>query len=121
MNEAVKLIEEHLNQMKELNALEKVIKNFNLVCSLQAYAKANGSDNIDWRDTNQTKYCINYNYELDQLEIFEINDMRDFSQIYFATKKACKKAIELHKQELIEFFKSEDDVYYDWIPNIQQD
>lgn len=108
MTETIKLMEQNLARFKELRRLEAEMKAYTLMTNLRNYSLENGRHKIDWSNRDQSKYCINFNYQEDRLEILEITDFRDLGQEYFHTRKACKKAIELFKDELLDYFHNLD-------------
>ena len=113
MTEAIKIMEEHLARVKELRRMEAEMKAYTLLANLHNYSKENERHKIDWSDREQPKYCINFNYQEDKLEILEITDLRDLGQVYFYSRKACKKAIDLFKEDLLDYFHTVDEEFYD--------
>lgn len=112
MTEAIRIMEEHLARVKELRRLEAEMRAYTLITNLHNYSRENERHKIDWNNREQPKYCINFNYQEDKLEILEITDLRDLGQVYFYSRKACKKAMDLFKDDLLEHFHSVDGDFY---------
>lgn len=107
MIDSFKILEQHVERVRELRRLEAEATKYALLMNLREYSGKNGYDKIDWTNHNQSKFCINFNYEEGRIEILEITDMRDLGQVYFLTKKACKKAIDLFKPDILRVFQVE--------------
>ena len=104
MTNTLELVEERLAKVKELRSLEAELLRFSLLSSLLEFSNQNGGRDIDWSNREQIKYCINYNYKENQIEVFEINDYRDLGQVYFATRKACENAIKEFKEDILKYY-----------------
>ena len=58
----------------------------------------------DWYDEDQTKFSIKYSYFSSELIIDCYNTVRQFGQVYFASKEIARRAIELFHDDLIKYF-----------------
>lgn len=71
---------------------------------LQRFSDENGGTEIDWNDEDQTKFSIKYSYWSSRLIIDCYNTVRQFGQVYFASKEIARRAIELFHDDLIKYF-----------------
>lgn len=71
---------------------------------LQRFSDENGGTEIDWYDEYQTKFSIKYSYFSSELIIDCYNTVRQFGQVYFASKEIARRAIELFHDDLIKYF-----------------
>ena len=62
--------------------------------ALRRYAQEHNDREIDWRDTEQNKWYIYYNYYEKRNKISCANSCRDAGQIYFASQETAEAAIE---------------------------
>lgn len=104
---------------------ESILKNFNvfkdrklaeyiqakqlLERKLMIFSYLNGADEIDWKNTNEIKYYIEYycNHYNDKLEIatdYTFDFMED-NLVYFKTKEIAEKALELYRGEIEEVMR----------------
>lgn len=58
----------------------------------------------DWKNDKINKYCIAYNYSLNELNIGIERKLRRPNDIYFSTFQKAEEAIEVFKDELIWYF-----------------
>lgn len=58
----------------------------------------------DWKNDKINKYCIAYNYSLNELSIGIEQKLRRPNAIYFSTFQKAEEAIEVFKDELIWYF-----------------
>ena len=75
-----------------------------LMRQLRRFAVENAENELNWKNTNQCKYFIYYDYELNRISNGFLNPFRDSFQIYFDTKETSQKAIETFKDELMWYF-----------------
>lgn len=71
---------------------------------LQRFSDENGGTEIDWNDEDQTKFSIKYSHWSSKLSIDHYNAVRQFGQVYFASKEVARRAIELFHDDLIKYF-----------------
>ena len=71
---------------------------------LQRFSDENGGTEIDWNDEDQTKFSIKYSHWSSKLSIDHYNAVRQFGQVYFASKEVARRAIELFQDDLIKYF-----------------
>ena len=71
---------------------------------LQRFSDENGGNEIDWNDKDQTKFSIKYSHWSSKLSIDCYNTVRQFGQVYFASKEVARRAIELFRDDLIKYF-----------------
>lgn len=73
---------------------------------LRRFAALNGgiSSVEDWAYDGNWKYFIAYDYNEQKIYVNSISKFKDFGQIYFKSEEACKKAIEIYKDELLWYF-----------------
>lgn len=71
---------------------------------LQRFSDENGGTKIDWNDEDQTKFSIKYSHWSSKLSIDCYNTVRQFGQVYFASKEVARRAIELFHDDLIKYF-----------------
>lgn len=58
----------------------------------------------DWKNDKINKYCIAYNYSLNELSIGIEQKLRRPNAIYFSTFQKAEEAIEVFKDELLWYF-----------------
>lgn len=71
---------------------------------LELFALENNDTEIDW-NIHSEKYVINYSKKMGPF-IIEVYDLKDFGQVYFASKEIAEKALETFKNDLIRYFAS---------------
>ena len=73
---------------------------------LRRYAALNGGipSPKDWQNLEREKNYILYDYVDDKLGVYDRQVLKEIGQIYFKNKEACKKAIEIFKEELTWYF-----------------
>ena len=74
------------------------------VRQLQRFSDENGGTEIDWNNEDQTKFSIKYSHWSSKLSIDHYNAVRQFGQVYFASKEVARRAIELFQDDLIKYF-----------------
>lgn len=81
---------------------------------LRRFAALNGGipSQEDWGNKHFNKYHIKYDLEDNILGISIGNFFKDFGQIYFKSKDACKKAMETFEEELIWYFTEFEEQLY---------
>lgn len=90
------------NYFKTEKQAERALFEQNLRLKLRKFAEDN-NDKIDWKGRVE-KYYIFFDYVNSKLTIDFCRCARNFSQIYFSSKKIAEKAIEQFKDELIKYF-----------------
>ncbi|MEO2600923.1 hypothetical protein [Clostridium butyricum] len=90
------------NYFKTEKQAERVLFEQNLRLKLRKFAEDN-NDKIDWKGRVE-KYYIFFDYVNSKLTIDFCRCARNFSQIYFSSKKTAEKAIEEFHDELIKYF-----------------
>lgn len=83
---------------------EEIIFKQTLFRKLQRFSDENGGNEIDWKNTNQKKYCILYCHSFKELQSDFTWVRQNQGQIYFISKEIAEKAIELFHDELIKYF-----------------
>lgn len=58
----------------------------------------------DWKNDKINKYCIAYDYSLNELNIGIERKLRRPNTIYFSTSQKTKEAIEVFRDELLWYF-----------------
>lgn len=71
---------------------------------LQRFSDENGGTEIDWNNEDQTKFSIKYSHWSSKLSVDRYNTVRQFGQVYFASKEVARRAIELFHDDLIKYF-----------------
>ena len=75
-----------------------------LMRQLRRFAVEHREREIDWNDSNISKYCIRYDYDVSALYIDTYNSMRFFAGIYFDSYNTAQAAINTFHDELIWYF-----------------
>lgn len=75
-----------------------------LMRQLRRFAVEHRQEDTGWTDTITPKHYIYYDYELNKINISEMNYCRDFGQIYFDTEEVAELAVETFKDELAWYF-----------------
>lgn len=75
---------------------------------LQRFSDENGGLDINWKNGLDSKWYIYFDYHSETLEIYSLEESRDFWQVYFSSRKVAEKAMELFHDDLIKYFT------YDW-------
>lgn len=57
----------------------------------------------DWKDREQAKWCVVYDYELGDFEVDCFDGRIDFGVIYFATEKDAYLSIRDHREEWLKY------------------
>lgn len=73
---------------------------------LMVFADEHNED-IDWKDYNQFKYSIYYNYEYDKLNVMSTDSIRK-KDIYFSSEEIAEQAIEEIGEERIKKYLLEE-------------
>ncbi|MDB8554048.1 hypothetical protein [Turicibacter sanguinis] len=71
---------------------------------LQRFSDENGGGEIDWNNANQEKWMIKFDHESNELCVGYNSYFKIFGQVHFISEEIAKKAIELFRDELIEYF-----------------
>ena len=81
---------------------------------LRRFAALNGgiSSIEDWVCRLDWKYLIAYDYNEQKLYINAISKFKNFGQVYFKSEEACKKALEIFKDELLWYFTEFKEMLY---------
>ena len=75
-----------------------------LMRQLRRFAVEHREKDIDWKNTEQYKYGIYYNFRDDDLAVCDIYCIRGFGYIPFDSKETAELAIETFHDELIWYF-----------------
>ena len=79
-----------------------------LMRRLRRFAAENGGipSVEDWKPSqlDVRKFEINYDYNIKELEVYVMCTTRVIGSVYFNTREACEKAIELYRDELTWYF-----------------
>ena len=104
---------EAANYFNNENLAENIARAESLRYQLRRYAALNGGipSQADW-EKYFDKYYIYYDYGDNKIVVWDVSISRDFGQIYFKNKEACKKAIEIFKEELIWYFTEFEEQLY---------
>ena len=96
------------------NLAKNIARAESLKYKLRRYAALNGGipSKDDWNDFEIFKYFVVCNYRKNEIYATYISTQRDSFQIYFKDIKACKKAIEIFKDELIWYFTEFEEQLY---------
>ena len=88
------------------NLVEKIARAERLKYQLRRYAALNGGIPSPkyWQSLESKKNYISYDCVNNKLSIYDRQILKEFGQIYFKSKEACEKAIEIFKDELIWYF-----------------
>ena len=102
------------NHFNDETLAENIARAERLRYQLRRFAALNGGipSQKDWQNKRCNKYFIYYACNENKIYSFEINLGRDFGQIYFKSKDACEKAIEIFKYELIWYFTEFEEQLY---------
>lgn len=73
---------------------------------LQEYADKNNPELVDFDNLNQKKYCINFSKVFNDLTVAITVHYLDFGQVYFTSLDVANQAIEMFKNDLMEYFTS---------------
>lgn len=94
------------NYFNDENLAKNIVRAEMLKYKLRRYAALNGGvpSKEDWTDCEIFKYFVVCNYRKNEIYATYISTQRDSFQIYFKDINACKKAIEIFKDELIWYF-----------------
>lgn len=92
------------NYFKTKEEAERKAFEIRLHRQLELFALENNETEIDWNDSSE-KYIISYNID-GGIFIDEVYSLKDFGQVYFASKEVARKAIETFKDDLIRYFRS---------------
>lgn len=87
--------------------MERIKFEQDLYRKMLRFAQQNNTNKIDWNNQNKEKYCLCYCYETNKIEICVFHYTQHFGQVYFTSKDIADKAMELFKDELIEYFTKE--------------
>lgn len=75
-----------------------------LMRQLRRFAVEHNDCELDWDNSNQSKYFIFYDYYWGKCKVCGTLGHRNFGQIYFLSDKVAKQAIKEFKDELIWYF-----------------
>jgi hypothetical protein len=102
------------NYFNDKKLAENIARAEILKYKLRRYAALNGGlpSKDDWNDCEIFKYFVVCNYRKNEIYATYISTQRDSFQIYFKDINACKKAIEIFKDELIWYFTEFEEQLY---------
>ena len=106
--------EECANHFNDKTLTINIARAERLKYQLRRFAALSGGipSQEDWKNKHFNKYHIKYDLE-DNILGFSIGSFfKDFGQIYFKSKDACKKAIEIFEEELIWYFTEFEEQLY---------
>ena len=89
---------------------EKIAFKQMLERKLMRFSAEHEGDKIELKDVNKQKYCIYYDYYINELEINVFSSCCEFGGIHFYSKEIAKQAIEEFKDDLIKYFAM--DIYH---------
>lgn len=78
---------------------EKQIRLFRL---LDRFSRENGWDDTIWKDDNDMKYSIHYDYYNKEIFVYSWTNIRDINQVYFISKDIANEAIEKFRDLIME-------------------
>ena len=87
-----KLAVERLTDSKTEVETEFALEKQKLLVELQNFADLN-NDEIDWKTTNQEKYCLVFSYSSEEFVTRNARSFRDIGQIYFTSSDIARQAI----------------------------
>lgn len=99
---------ENANYFSTKEKVEEISFKQTLFRKLQRFSDENGGDKINWKNGLDSKWHIYFDYHAETLEIYSIEESRDFGQVYFDSRKVAEKALELFHDDLIKYYT------YDW-------
>ena len=81
---------------------------------LRRFAALNGGipSQKDWENRESKKYYIDYLYHTKVMALLDTYMYKGFGQIYFKSEKACRKALETFKDELLWYFTEFKEMLY---------
>jgi len=96
------------------NLAKNIARAERLKYQLRRYAALNGGipSQKDWQNIKIKKWYIDYLYHTETIAFFDTYYYKTFGQIYFKDVKACEKAIEIFKDELIWYFAEFEEQLY---------
>jgi hypothetical protein len=102
------------NHFNDENLAKNIARAEKLKYQLRRYAALNGGipSQKDWQNRNCCKYYICYDYEENKIDVCDRSFYKDFGQIYFKDREACKKAMEIFKDELLWLFTEFEEQLY---------
>ena len=94
------------NYFNDKNLTKNIVRAERLKYQLRRFAALNGGipSPADWQSIEIEKYFIDYLYHIKSIKSGVTRLYRGFGQIYFKNKKACEKAMEIFKDELLWYF-----------------
>ena len=75
-----------------------------LMRQLRRFAVEHREREIDWNDSDISKYCIRYDYDVSAWYVDTYNSMRFFAGIYFDSYNTAQAAINAFHDELMWYF-----------------
>lgn len=75
-----------------------------LMRQLRRFAAEHRGKDIDWKNTEQYKYGIYYNFRDDNLSVYDIYCTRGFGDISFDSQESAQLAVDTFHDELIWYF-----------------
>lgn len=102
-----KIIIDNYNAFTDKNYASKIDKEELLSRKLDKFAWDNDNhvSEEDWEDKNITKYSIYFDCEDERFGVTHHFYCRNLGQVYFKSREVAEKAIEIFKEELLEYFK----------------
>ena len=96
------------------NLAKNIARAERLIYQLRKYAALNGGipSQKDWQNIKIKKWYIDYLYHTETIVVFDTYCYKTFGQIYFKDIKACIKAIEIFKDELLWYFTEFEEMLY---------
>lgn len=92
------------NYFTDVKKAEEIDFKQTLFRKLQRFSDENGGNEIDWQNGKQNKYYISFDFEEQDLKVYNFRVERDFGQVYFVSEEVTQQAIETFKEDLIRYF-----------------
>ena len=81
-----------------------------LLRRLRRFSAVNRKNKIDWKNSNQMKFHIIFDYKEEEINVVGRSVIRHFGGIYFDTKELAAKAIEEFRDDLMWYFTKYKDI-----------
>ena len=92
------------NCYKTKSDAEFALEKQKLLVAMQRYADEHNEEEIDWNNDRQSKYSLNYNYNLKKFNYGIWETMKQFGQIYFTSKEIAENCVkELGKDKIAKY------------------
>ena len=95
---------ESANYYSDKTVAENNARADKLMRQLRRFAVEHREDGVSFNDTDTKKYCIDYDYENNELNVSFVFCSRKFGVIYFGSGETVNAAIDKFRDELIWYF-----------------